>query len=277
MKESYLFDMSFNNVVFKGRNLAYGAYKLRKSYNRHITLAAIIGTSIFAGAFAIPVIKNMMYGTRKAITEQEEPVFPEKETTMPLLPPPKEKLPKAEQPIAQPKKEKIAMEKYVQLKVVDNATETVEDVPDQSKLNNVLIGSKTQEGILPDPPTVMINETAPEGLSSGSTAPSEPFIVVEQMPLFGESEKDLMVYINKNIRYPLRARNAGIEGLIILTFVVSAQGEVKDVQILKGLGYGTEEEAIRVVQGMPKWKPGKQNNIAVPVRYTLPIRLQIQN
>lgn len=275
MKESYLFDMSFNNLVFLDRNKAYGAYELRKNYKRNIIVAALAGTVFFIGLVATPIIESM-FSEKQAVTAFVPEDVPG--TVVPILPPPEPVKPKLKEQLpAQPKQEKVAKQKYVEPKVVPNNVETPEDVPNQDLFKTAEISNVTQEGIIPENPTVSTEADVPAGLGTGSETVTEPYIVVEQMPQFGSGEADLIKYLSKNIRYPSRARNAGIEGLVVVTFVVTQTGDVQDIQVAKGLGYGTEEEAIRVVKAMPKWKPGVQNGRAVPVRYTLPIRLQLEN
>lgn len=276
MKESYLFDKAFNNVVFKGRNMAYRAYKLRRLYNRHILVAAIVGSTLFAGALAIPMIKSTFFKEDELTNKQADKVVPDEGIIIPILPPPPIELIKQKQILTQPKQEKVAAIKYVEPKVVKDNVDTPEDIPEQSKLKTAVISTITQEGTIPDAPNKIVN-SIPEGPGIGTELNSEPYIIVEEMPVFGKKESDLMNYLNKNIRYPKQAINAGIEGMVIVSFVVTNTGKVQDVQVLKGLGYGTEDEAIRVVTGMPEWKPGRQNGHPVNVRYTLPIRLQMQN
>lgn len=277
MKESYLFDMSFNNLVFLDRNKAYGAYAIRESYKRNITIAAIAGTLLFACLVITPIVKSLFIEKHIVLTKINEDTTGGIVVVLPPPPPEPEKPKKAEPVVVQPKQEKVAKQKYVEPKVVPNNVDTPEDVPDQNAFKTADISHITQRGILPETPTVTIETEAPTGLGTESTTPIEPYIVVEEMPQFGKGEADLMAYLGRNIRYPSKARNAGIEGLVVVTFVVTAAGDVQDLKIAKGLGHGTEEEVIRVVKAMPKWKPGKQNGRAVPVRYTLPIRLQIEN
>ena len=86
----------------------------------------------------------------------------------------------------------------------------------------------------------------------------------------------MLQYIGKKIKYPAMAQRENIQGLVVVTFVVAQNGDIKDAEVVKGLGYGMDEEAIRVVSSMPRWKPGKQNGKPVPVRYTLPIRFSMR-
>jgi protein TonB len=100
----------------------------------------------------------------------------------------------------------------------------------------------------------------------------EIFTIVEEMPSFPGGEAKLFQYLGENMKYPAMARDAGITGVVYVTFVVKEDGKIDGVRILRGVGGGCDEEAIRVVKGMPRWKPGKQRGKSVRVQYNLPIR-----
>ena len=102
------------------------------------------------------------------------------------------------------------------------------------------------------------------------------FSIVEEMPSFPGGDEALLKYLGKNIKYPAIAKDAGIQGTVYVTFVVDERGDVKDVKVLRSIGGGTDEEAIRVVENMPRWKPGKQRGKAVKVQYNLPIRFTLR-
>ncbi len=102
------------------------------------------------------------------------------------------------------------------------------------------------------------------------------FSIVEEMPSFPGGDEALLKYLGKNIKYPAIAKDAGIQGTVYVTFVVDEKGDVKDVKVLRSIGGGTDEEAIRVVESMPRWKPGKQRGKAVKVQYNLPIRFTLR-
>ncbi|UOQ75756.1 energy transducer TonB [Hymenobacter sp. 5516J-16] len=126
--------------------------------------------------------------------------------------------------------------------------------------------------------------TVPGGVVGGSdtvtqpAAPAitEPFVHVENMPEFMGGDAALAKYFQRNLRYPPQALRAGIEGKVYMSFTVNSDGSITDVSVLKGLGYGTDEEASRVIRQMPAWKPGYQNHRAVPVRYNLPITFKYE-
>lgn len=100
----------------------------------------------------------------------------------------------------------------------------------------------------------------------------EIFTIVEEMPGFPGGEKALFEYLAKNTDYPAMAADAGIQGVVYVTFVVDTDGKVKDARVLRGIGGGCDKEALRVVNSMPSWAPGRQRGKNVKVQYNLPIR-----
>ncbi len=104
----------------------------------------------------------------------------------------------------------------------------------------------------------------------------EIFTIVEEMPSFPGGEAELFKYLGSNIKYPAMARDAGIQGIVYVTFVVKEDGKISDVRVLRGVGGGCDEEAVRVVEKMPSWKPGKQRGKSVRVQYNLPIRFTLR-
>ena len=109
-----------------------------------------------------------------------------------------------------------------------------------------------------------------------AVAEEEIFTIVEQMPSFPGGDEALFKFLGKNINYPQMAADAGITGMVYVTFVVEKDGSVADARILKGIGGGCDEEALRVVKQMPKWSPGKQRGKSVKVQYNLPVRFTLR-
>lgn len=99
----------------------------------------------------------------------------------------------------------------------------------------------------------------------------EIFQIVEEMPAYPGGERALLEYVAKNIKYPQIARETGIQGRVFVGFVVEPDGSVSNVKILRGIGGGCDEEAMRVIKSLPKWKPGKQRGKAVRVSYQIPV------
>ena len=107
-------------------------------------------------------------------------------------------------------------------------------------------------------------------------AEPEIFAVVEEMPSFPGGTEMLRKYMTKNVKYPAMARENSIEGTVYISFVVDPQGNIKNAKVIRGIGGGCDEEALRVVKAMPKWSPGKQRNKPVNVSCTLPVKFGLQ-
>lgn len=170
-----------------------------------------------------------------------------------------------------PKKSNSAIPTVVDDNFPDNEMEPTSDVDPQSSET----GSENNEG----------NVGAFVGgqeESSGSIAEvdrgntSEPFSFVEQMPEFKDGYSGLIQYLQKNLKYPVVARENSISGKVIIQFVVTAEGKIKDARVVRGIGGGCDQEAMRVVMSMPDWKPGRHNGHAVPVTFTLPISFELK-
>ena len=104
----------------------------------------------------------------------------------------------------------------------------------------------------------------------------EIFQIVEEMPAFPGGEGKLMEYVAKNIKYPQIARETGIQGRVFVGFVVEPDGSISNVKLLRGIGGGCDEEAMRVIKSLPKWKPGKQRGKPVRVSYQIPVFFKLQ-
>ena len=99
---------------------------------------------------------------------------------------------------------------------------------------------------------------------------------VEKQPEFPGGTDSMFAFIQRNIRYPEEAKRSGIEGRVFVTFVIEKDGQVSNAKILRDIGGGCGEEALRVVNSMPKWKPGTQRGNPVRVQFNLPIMFQLQ-
>jgi periplasmic protein TonB len=109
-----------------------------------------------------------------------------------------------------------------------------------------------------------------------SAEEAQIFMVVESMPEYPGGEAALYSFLAENIKYPQMAKESGIQGRVFVTFVVERDGRVTDVRVLRGIGGGCDEEAVRVVESMPKWTPGKQRGKSVRVQYNLPVKFTLQ-
>ncbi|MEN6588526.1 MAG: energy transducer TonB [Proteiniphilum sp.] len=105
----------------------------------------------------------------------------------------------------------------------------------------------------------------------------EIFVVVENQPEFPGGNAAMMKFLSDNIKYPVIAQENGIQGRVICNFVVEKDGSITDVQVVRGVDPSLDREAIRVIQQMPRWKPGRQRGQPVRVRFTLPVVFRLQN
>jgi protein TonB len=160
----------------------------------------------------------------------------------------------------EPKPQPVEMPKQTtQLEIVQDDVE-VEDIEINAEI---------------DQTEVMEEYVAPE-IVEEEVVEAEVFTIVEEMPSYPGGDLKMYEYLGKNIKYPQIARESGIQGRVFVNFVVEPDGSVSNVKVLRGIGGGCDEEAIRVVKSMPHWKPGKQRGKAVRVSYTLPVVFKLQ-
>jgi len=148
------------------------------------------------------------------------------------------------------------------IQVVDTKVETRIDInmeDDQSK-------AQVQTYTPPPPPKAKEREEEEE----------EIFVVVENQPEFPGGQAAMMKFLSENIKYPVIAQENGIQGRVICNFVVERDGSITDVQVVRGVDPSLDKEAVRVIQSMPKWKPGMQRGKPVRVRFTLPVVFRLQ-
>ena len=272
-----LIDNGWVDLVFEGKNQAYGAYQLRKDTGKRNLKALITMFLIFAAIAAIVIAKvsidNYIASRNAAI-----------ETDVELQSLAEKKEAKAEKK-DEPEVEKIEIE-HVKSSVAftvpeikkDDEVKEEQEIKSQDELQetNTAIGAFNVEGN---------DETGGEVLKAKEViAEPEPpkveetkvFDVVEEMPQFPGGQAALLEYLAKNIKYPVVAEENGVQGRVIVTFVVERDGSITDVRVVKSVDPSLDKEAARVVKSMPKWQPGKQNGSAVRVKYTVPVQFRLQ-
>jgi len=121
-----------------------------------------------------------------------------------------------------------------------------------------------------------IEEQIIEDDDEGEDKEEEIFVFVEDQPGYPGGDEARLKYLRDNIKYPEMAKESGIQGTVYVTFVVEKDGRISNVKILRGIGGGCDEEAMRVIKGMPKWKPGKQRGRPVRAQFNMPIRFILQ-
>jgi protein TonB len=203
MEKSYFLSMTFNNIVIKGRNKAYGAYTLRRAYSKHMLLAATLATALFSGALVGPLVETMFFADP---VKYKKPTHSIVEPYIIKLPQPPTPEPAKTVTPAPATEKKVATEKYTSLKVVDDATPATEAIPNKEDMAKVNIGTEKIEGELPEMPTVSFSEEPPTGIENGSrkdmAAPPSEYIHVEQMPEFKGGTDALGAYLGRKITLP---------------------------------------------------------------------------
>ncbi len=252
-----------NDIVFEERNKSYGAYVIRNEYSKNVNKAAFLAISLFLLGLLSPFIINLIKGQEEVI---DVPVVIQKVTKLDQ-PPPLEDKPIPPQ-IQAPDLKQVKFTPPV-IKPDDQVTE---EAPTMEELKTAVVGTQNVEGA---EVTIDVKDQVVNTIIEKED--TKPFLIVEQMPEFPGGESEMYKYIYKNYKYPAIARENGIEGKIYIQFVVNATGHVQDVQILRGLHPSCDLEAVRVIKGMPSFKPGKQAGKAVPVQYSIPLSLTLSN
>lgn len=249
---------AFDEIVFENRNKEYGAYLLRKKYNRNLLTGMIIGIIILGTAIIAPYInakalENRAKRAERQVEIQMENLDQPQENVEPPPPPPP------------PPAETVEQVKYVAPVVVDSVKP--EDVKQLMTADQAQVEVKNEE--------VSVVEEVQEEVKE-EEAPTEVFVVVEEMPAFPGGDKALMEFIYANIQYPEIAKENNIQGRVILRFCVTYKGGVDQVQIIRGVDKSLDDEAVRVIKLLPAWKPGKQGGKPVNVWYSVPVTFQLK-
>ena len=255
-----------NDIVFEGRNHEYGAYQIRRNYNRTVMIALLSTILVFVVGVSIPKILELLGGLK----QQEKMVSVDLDQLQLDAPPPVDETEPPPPPPPPPPPVATTV-KFVPPVVDEQAPE--EDPPPVQE-TETQISTVTQEGT-GDEQIVIPDETG-----NGVVEPSdnEIFTIVEEMPSFPGGENEMIKFIQKNLIYPMLEKEAGIQGTVYVSFVIDKEGKVNDVKIMRGIsgGPGCDKEAIRVVKSMPSWKAGKQSGRPVQVQFNLPIKFSLK-
>ena len=268
------------DLVFADRNKKYGAYELRTKSSSIMTRALFVAGGLFLLLCFSPIIyakifpKDMVYDKGPTTTVIALP-----DVIHQMKKPEPEK--KVEPAKADPVKIKtIALPSQV---VVVNKTE-LPPPPTIDDIKLAVISDKTQEGIVAPNAVVTNNKgngdgsgTAKDGAGTGEDTGIYVPGGVDEYPEFMGGAKAWSKYMERNLRYPSRAQDEGAAGKVFVSFVVEKDGSITDVSVIKGIGFGCDEEAMKVIKKSPLWKPGKNKGIPVRVRYNMAINFQISN
>lgn len=250
---------AFDDIVFEARNKEYGAYKLRKRYNRNVSIALLIGILILATAIITPYLNakasenRTKRAERQVVVKMENLDQPNQQVAPPPPPPP-------------PPTDVVQQQRYVPPQVVDSIKP--EDV------KQLMTADQAQTEVTNKEVVEVVQQVKEE--VQEAEAEQTPFVVVEEMPMFPGGDPALLAYIAANTQYPEIAKENNIQGKVIVRFCVTSKGGVNQVSVLKGVDPELDKEAIRVVTTLPLFKPGKQGGKPVPVWYMVPIAFTLK-
>ncbi len=249
-------------LVFEHRNKAYGAYPIRRGYQKTTAAALLISLGLFLIGLGTPILVKML--SKDDASKIEKPV----EVTVNLKEPPPLDKNEPPPPPPPPPPPTIETVKFTPPVVVDREVEE-DQPPPQEKLSETNVGVVTQEG--DDNATELPPEPVVADPDEGKV-----FQYVEEMPTFQGGEEAMYSYLQKNIKFPALARENGISGRVFVSFIVDKDGKISGVEVLRGIGGGCDEEAVRVIKSMPPWKPGKQNGRPVTVQFRMPVNFLLK-
>mgnify|MGYP001766502532 CR=1 FL=1 len=250
---------SFNDIVFEIRNKEYGAYRLRKKYNRNVLVGSLVGILIVATAVLTPHLYAKAMESKKAREERQVEMVMENldQPTEQVAPPP---------PPPPPPAETVQQNRYVPPVVVDSVK------PEDNA--QLMTADQATETVVNEEFIEAVEEVKEE--VQEVEAEPEPFVVVEEMPMFPGGDAELLKYIGEHTNYPEVAKENNIQGRVIVRFCVTAKGSVSQISVLKGVDPELDKEAMRVVSTLPPFKPGKQGGKPVPVWYMVPITFTLK-
>jgi len=271
-----LYTTQWLDLVFQDRNKSYGAYQLRKNNNETTSMAFFYACMLFSALIVVPWVYGQMAHTMPTIPipQLPDPV----EVSFAKIHDPKPITPPAALPPAMQMPLKSIQ--YTRMVVAPVDLTNIEP-PTQLAVSQSVISTVTSAGA--DATSINhleILNGVPGGTGVAET-PSETAIfsidAIESYPEFPGGQEAFVKFLRKNLRYPGIAAESGIQGKVILSFVIETNGDLSHIKVMRGIGSGCDEEAIRVLSKSPQWKPGIQNKRNVRVAYTLPINFSLSN
>lgn len=266
------------DIVFQGRNKVYGAYQLRRGTSKRNIWAMVFVAAVAAVAYLGLAAYNSYQAAQKAkfeaemeasLIETKKQAKVEKKTETPKV----EQVQKVEKV-----KSSIAFTPPVIKKDSEVKPEEEMKTQDELKETKTAIGAFDVKGNDEAGGTVLraVEEIATPEPPKQEVEQNKVFDVVEQQPSYPGGMGALNQWLASNIKYPAMAAENGIEGRVVVQFVVERDGSVSGVHVVRGVDPSLDKEATRVVSQMPKWIPGKQNGSAVRVKYTVPVTFRLQ-
>lgn len=252
------------DLIFKFRNKSYGAYVIRMNYNQNMSRAILLAVTLFVLIICLPILSNA--GKNDSISDEvcDDPIIVYE---MPVEIFKKNKQSSNTKPaVPQPKKSLNSFKVTADSIPLKDITEKAQDISEEVGEGSAGVSQSSTDGIG--------DGGTPQDGSSG-TSPNktiEPVVYAEEMPSYPGGMSAMYDFIRKNLHYPKIALENGIEGTVLIQFIVSSEGKIDQIHCIRPIGGGCEDEAQRVVQLMPTWRAGKIRGKSVPVIYTIPMK-----
>ncbi len=276
MSKIDLISNDWTDLVFEGRNQAYGAYQLRRNTSKRNIWAMVFVAAVAALAYIGLSAYNSYQEAQKARFEAEMEAS--------LLEQKKEA--KVERKAEAPKVEKAQVVERVKSSIAftppvikkDSEVRPEDELKSQEELlqTKTAIGSFDVKGNDEGAEVLKAKEIIVQEAEKPKEEETKVFDVVEQMPSFPGGMGALMQYLSSHIKYPVVAEENGIQGRVICTFIVERDGSITDTRVARSVDPSLDKEAVRVINSMPRWIPGKQNGTACRVKFTLPVTFKLQ-
>lgn len=259
------------DLIFNGKNKAYGAYKMREDSPKRHNIAVVLVIVIALVGFSLPTLIKMATPKQKEVMTEV--------TTLSQLEEPevKQEEMKRVEPVAPPPPALKSSIKFTAPVIKkDEEVRDEDEIKSQTELTQTKVAISIADVKGNDEANGKDIADLKQVVTQAPVAEEKVFDMVEQMPTFPGGQAELMKYISTHMKYPVVAQENGVQGRVICQFVVGRDGKVRDVTVLKTLDPYCDKEAVRVILSMPNWIPGKQNGQAVAVKYTVPIVFRLQ-
>jgi protein TonB len=263
-----------NDIVFENRNKSYGAYALRSAYERIMARSMLSGFIFFICGISSPFVYNIINvkdSTDIDIVCRYKEITLENFSKQAIIIP-KAASPKLTQPLLKNLIKSVTPAVVPDEIVIENI-----EVPSVESLHTNAIGNTSNTaGRAPEGPEIVGDPDEGFSIMSMDVEPGVfNSFAVQQQPQFPDGMAAMYKYLQKNLKYPQLAIETGLSGTVYIQFVVSKNGDILDAIVLRGIGGGLDQEALRVIKLMPPWTPGKHNGKPVSVIFTLPIKFQL--
>lgn len=270
LNQNDLFSRRWTELVFEGKNKAYGAFKIRESYERRMVIAMVSTFALFGLAIAAPALfaKQNDAGKEDIVVGPTVIDPTDRKQEDPIVELPKERAPGSAS-------NEINFSEFIEISSSTNPDDYAQHGPDAIGIyyNPLGTGDGTSNELVDDS-TATGDGGEVTDITGGETE-NEVILIPELWPEFPGGENAMIDWITEHVKYPRAAIEAGWKDLVYVNCVVQANGEVTNVQVLRGDFAVLNNAAVEGISKMPKWRPGQNNGVNVSVRMTIPVNFNL--